>query len=240
MTGRESDMRCPSCGGTTFEVVRPGTLRCVTERVVNAVPPGQGGNFGVQPIPIYGPCQSVAPEQAWRETALRLKREEAERRSRTRASEQAAIALKEQAERLERRRVELLVELERRGNPGIQRRLVPGRRHLSIIAKIFGRVGTDMPVEAESAWPIGTFTWWQTMSHGVEQYENLETGYTPTGRLVPMDFATSGDPVHVLYGRRKLAGGPYRPQSRDKVELRQPANGDIVRALENALPQPDP
>ena len=47
---------CPVCGGADRLVVAAGAYMCTSRRVVNAVAPGQNGNFGLAPIPIYGEC----------------------------------------------------------------------------------------------------------------------------------------------------------------------------------------
>jgi hypothetical protein len=50
---------CPVCGGWDRVALRPGQFQCVTQRVVNVVPPGVAGNATSGGIPTYGPCGSV-------------------------------------------------------------------------------------------------------------------------------------------------------------------------------------
>jgi hypothetical protein len=212
-------MRCPVCKGLEYEVVSPGMLRCVTERVVSAVPPGQGGNVGLSPIPLLGPCLAVSSEDEWRAAELDWQQKMAQRA----AAEANYRAYQEAQRRLERRRVELLAELKRLGNPGLQRRNVPGRYHLSLTRKLLGQVGEHKLVEVEPAWPIGTFTWVWTGAYGVRNCEDLPTGYTPTERFVPMQYATKGDPVEMLYDKRHIDSVP------------EPTVSGVVNALERAL-----
>jgi hypothetical protein len=95
-----------------------------------------------------------------------------------------------------------LRELKRRGIAPTPRS-VPGRYHLSLVAKGFGRVGEDVKVAVEPAYPVGSCTWSQPGPRGTDRYENLPTGITPSRRIVPMTHATSGDDVEMLYARWK-------------------------------------
>lgn len=83
------------------------------------------------------------------------------------------------------------------------RRLVPGRYYLFPAAKFLGQVGEDLNVEVEPAWAVGSCTWSQPGPHGTDRYEELLTGVTPSGRIVPMTRATTGDNVEMLYARWK-------------------------------------
>lgn len=49
-------MICPRCRGTTFHDLGGGQYSCAGQILVDAVPPGMGGNAGPAPIPLYGPC----------------------------------------------------------------------------------------------------------------------------------------------------------------------------------------
>lgn len=99
-----------------------------------------------------------------------------------------------------------LHELTKLGIPP-SRRLVPGRYHLSPTAKLFDRVGEDREVEVEPAWPVGNCTWSQPGPHGTDRYEELLTGVTPSGRIVPMTRATTEDNVERPYARWKRGTG---------------------------------
>jgi hypothetical protein len=60
-------MPCPVCGGSKRIVVGPSAYVCTTQRVVDGVAPGDQGNVGVVPVPIYGECRTryeAADEQA--------------------------------------------------------------------------------------------------------------------------------------------------------------------------------
>lgn len=219
---------CPSCGGRNFEVASPGRLRCISEIVVGAVPPGHGGNPWLHPAPIFGPCGYVAAEVDWRAAgavaaAEAERRADEERRAAERRAEEAA-----QRDALERRRSALLAALEDAGNPGLERRRVPGRFYLSLFARMFGRPSTEVLVNAEPAWPIGRFTWMWIGSHGTENFEHLATGMTPDGRFVPMHHGTKTDDVHILLGKRTL----WEPTLYRCDDGRSPQTADIVAALE--------
>jgi hypothetical protein len=136
------------------------------------------------------------------------------------------------AEDLEDRRVAALAALKELGNPGLRPRRVPGRYHLSLVARVLGRVGEDRPVDVEPAWPIGRLTWKRPWQHGQEDVQTLDSGYTPSERIVPMEHATEGDRVERLYSRWTLdIGRAYRSDAR-VIELTA-----IVTALEAALAQ---
>ncbi len=228
---RSPDMQCPSCGGSQYVVVSPGRLRRVTERVVDAVAPGLGGNRGLQPLPIYGRCNVIASELDWTEAAVLAVRADKQAQVRAAAAAKASQERHDRQRALERRRDELLANLEQLGHPGLQTRRVPGKYHLTAMAKLLGRVGEDRKVEVEPAWPIGSFTWVEIRSHGLEHFEQLPTGLTPSRRLVPMGYATQGDSVEMLYFRRSLPN----PTLHSGEIIRQPATSDIVAALERAL-----
>ncbi|TYB39695.1 hypothetical protein FXF50_04770 [Micromonospora sp. AP08] len=49
-------MRCPQCHGIDVRELNDGLWQCQGQVIVNAVPPGLGGNAGAVPIPIYGRC----------------------------------------------------------------------------------------------------------------------------------------------------------------------------------------
>ena len=59
-------------------------------------------------------------------------------------------------------------------------------------------------MKVEPAWPIGIFGWMRPAMLGTKAREELQTGYTPSGRVVPMDHVTCSDGVtdrHGLYRR---------------------------------------
>lgn len=117
----------------------------------------------------------------------------------------AAAALQvAEKEHEEQRRVETLASLKAAGNPRLQARSVPGRYNLSIFARIFGRVGKAVLVDVEPAWPIGVCRWMHWGRGEQQNFEDLESGYTPSQRIVPMHFATKGDDVEILYAKRNL------------------------------------
>jgi hypothetical protein len=115
----------------------------------------------------------------------------------------------------------------------VQRRFVPGRYYLSLGARVFGRIGKNLLVEVEPAWPIGDFTWVSTQAHGTEHFETIPTGYTPTERFVPMFYATAGDVVELLYRRRDLC----RPALYRDASRRSPQPSDVVIAPQRAASQ---
>lgn len=100
----------------------------------------------------------------------------------------------------EQRIEKALAELTAQGIPATPRQ-VPGRYRLGLLARFFGRVGTDVLVDVESAYPIGVCTWSQPGPHGTDRYEELLTGITASRRIVPMTEATAGDAVEPLYAR---------------------------------------
>jgi hypothetical protein len=176
------EIRCPSCEGSQFEVVSPGRLRCTSETITSAVPPGQGGNLSSAPIPIYGPCLTPYTQQQGVQAAARARERRAERQ---RQRDEEARFEAEQKD-LEARKVEALAKLNALGNPGLVSRVVPGRYYLSLAREILGKRGEDELVETEGAWPVGMGTWTRSGPYGGWSEEELETGITPTGRLVPI------------------------------------------------------
>jgi len=226
-------IRCPICLSSTVQVVSPGQFLCAGKVLRDEVPPGQGGNIGTAPIPLYGWCGHVFDEEAGRIAAVKAaEREEAARREQQAKNEAHALRVAEQKE-LEHRKVVLLAALKTAGNPGLEPRRVPGHYHLSLSARVLGKVGVVRPVDVEPAWPIdGRFTWRHSGSHGMDIFEALKTGYTPTGRFVPMEHGTEGDKnVEILYMRRRM----WR-----SVDVgyhgRTPSVADVVHALERCLP----
>jgi hypothetical protein len=67
------EIRCPSCGGGQFEVVSPGRLRCVSETITGAVPPGQGGNLGSATLEQEARWAAAAADLLARKTAALAK-----------------------------------------------------------------------------------------------------------------------------------------------------------------------
>jgi hypothetical protein len=224
-------MQCPVCAGVDFQVDTPGVLRCTSQVLVNAVPSGMSGNLSPQPVPVYGPCGNLAPEREWQAATQRaelLARESEAERKREDACR--ARKAREQFD-LEDRQNELLAKLREVGNPGQVERCVPGAYRLSLLDRVFGRLGSDAPVPVEPAWPIGTFTWMQVGSHGVEDFQDLATGFTATGRFVPIEYATVGDEVEVLYRRRSMPAAGLYP---GRV-IHRPTVREVVVALERAF-----
>jgi hypothetical protein len=71
-----------------------------------------------------------------------------------------------------------------------------------------------------------------TGMHGVDVFENLPTGITPDGKIVPMEHAADHDNVDILYRKRKLwTAIPNSPFGTETVRV---STDDIVRALEAA------
>jgi hypothetical protein len=221
------EVRCPVCLDANFETISPGRFRCTSNVVLDAVPPGMGGNVGVTPIPLSGSCETLFDTQAGVAAAARhAQARAAAERDRKEKAEDAARRAAEQ-EDLQERKASALARLKAAGNPGLVQRRVPGRYHLSFSARIFGKVGEDRPVDVEPAWPVGSCTWVRSGSHGVDNFEELETGFTPTGRIVPMEYKTQGDEVEILYRKRRLGSSG--------IENSGPSLQDIVTALERCL-----
>lgn len=223
-------IRCPACFSANFETISPGHFRCRGQVLRDVVPPGYGGNAGAAGIPLYGECGHLFDEDAGLKAAAKAAQAEAAVERDRRAAAEAAAARAAEQKDLERRKVAVLADLQAAGNPGLKRRQVPGRYYLSFFARLFGQVGQDMPVDVEPAWPIGRFTWVSSGAHGVDNFEELETGYTPSERIVPMDYGTEGDDVEILYRRRRL-------WSTGNVAYfgRRPSLKDIVTALERCV-----
>jgi hypothetical protein len=229
-TAIDLSMRCPVCGGTTYQAHSPGLLLCTSQVVADAVPPGVSGNFSLQPVPIYGPCEAVASEAEWRAAGKRAESLAREHEAK-RAREEARMAREaDQRQHLEQRQSDLLAALHDAGNPGQEARRVPGRYYLSPLDRILGRVGKDVLVDVESAWPLGSFTWMDIRSHGTEHFADIATGFTASGRFVPMEYATAGDPVEMLYRRRSMPDPGLHPRQ----SIRMPTTRDVVGALEHA------
>jgi hypothetical protein len=129
-----------------------------------------------------------------------------------------------------RRKDDALTRLNAAGNPGRTGRRVPGEYHLSLAQRLLGRPGTDRLVEVEAAWPVGTCTWERTGARGVDEYFDLPTGITPSGRLVPMQEGTRGDGLHILY--EKLHEPVHVPSSHTRRTL---SDQQIAEALEDVL-----
>lgn len=96
--------------------------------------------------------------------------------------------------------------------------------------RLFGRSGTDLLVEVEAAWPVGSCTWEHFGSRGLDEYFDLPTGITPSGRLVPMQEGTKADGLPILY--EKLHEPLHVPSSHTRRTL---SDQQIAEALEDAL-----
>src|SRR5579863_5920909 len=131
------EIRCPSCGGSQFEVVSPGRLRCTSKTIIDAVPPGQGGNIGTAPIPLYGRCGTVFTQQDVERAAARAAQLLAEQQ-RQRDEEVRRAAEKKE---LQVRKTAALAKLAALGNPGLVERSVPGRYYLSVSRRLLGKLG---------------------------------------------------------------------------------------------------
>lgn len=233
-------MKCPVCGGASFEDAGSGMYRCTSTVITGAVPPGHGGNLGLSPIPIRGACGAVFSHADGVQAATAYAKKDARRRTRAQEGERLRRERAAADAETERRLESAWAALEAGGNQGLQPRLVPGRYYLSLLDRMLGRVGKDELVEVEGAWPIGTFSWYNPAGpHGGFLIEDLPSGYTPTGRVVPLEYGTAGDNVEMLYARRRLAkidelwsdhvGDPKYPV------VRQVRSEDIAQALERAL-----
>ena len=229
----EQPMACPHCGGAKFEPAPQGAFRCVNQLLVNAVPPGASGNMGPAAIPIYGLCGTLftrAAGQAKADEALARRREVEE------AAAARAAADARQAQELQQRRESAVAELKALGPTALVPRKVLGRYRRTLLHQILSVSGQDELVEVEGAWPIGSFTWSHRSGYGGTSAENLPTGLTPSGRIVPMESAGKGDDVEDQYKRLSLAG------QRGPNEVGNPAGGrrparkeDIVAGLERYL-----
>jgi hypothetical protein len=122
---------CPVCGGTERVELAAGFYECRSQRLVNAVPPGMGGNAGISPIPIFGPCGTRYPLMQV-DDAGRIDRER-------RAAEERAARERAELDRLRQARIA-------QGTPGFPvgecsgrtmsaalERLVPGELHRYVI-----------------------------------------------------------------------------------------------------------
>lgn len=223
-------IRCPACFSANFDTVSPGQFRCRGQVLRDVVPPGYGGNAGAAGIPLYGECGQLFNEVAGLQAGVKAAQAEAAVERDRQAAAKAAAAQAAEQKDLERRKIAVLTALKAAGNPGLKQRQVPGRYYLSFFARLFGQVGQDMPVDVEPAWPTGSFTWVLSGAHGVDDFEELETGFTPSERFVPMGYGTDGDDVEILYRRRRMwstGNVGYRG--------RKPSLSDIVPALERCL-----
>jgi hypothetical protein len=85
-------MRCPQCGGQDHDEISPNRFRCMTQRLVGAVPPGVGGNATPTPIPLYERCGAVfdlaAGQRAEAEVLKAVARADRDRQAREAADEQ--------------------------------------------------------------------------------------------------------------------------------------------------------
>lgn len=62
---------CPVCGGSESRLLAPGFHECCSRVMVDAAPPGLGGNMGFVPIPIYDRCghrYQTSPRETMTET----------------------------------------------------------------------------------------------------------------------------------------------------------------------------
>jgi hypothetical protein len=119
-----------------------------------------------------------------------------------------AVREKEARKRV-KRALETLAAL---GNPGLQRREVPGRYRKSIVIRLFGSSRKVNLVTVEPAWPIGEFQW----EHRHRGHKERETGYTPSGHVVPIHEAAETDDVDpdfcvLRIGREPNSAGKGRP-----------------------------
>ena len=126
-----------------------------------------------------------------------------------------------------------LAVLRAHGNPCLQ------QRRFRVVKRDFGlfKRTVEIVVDAEGAWPIGTFTWRQSGELGTDTVRNLQTGYTPTGRLVPMYRGTEGDPVDVLQPGYRLWRPSDRHESGPSFRACSPGFWDITAGLEDAIDQ---
>lgn len=112
-----------------------------------------------------------------------------------------------------------LIVLAERGNPWLQAREVPGRwQRPTPVDRLLGRSGRIVRVAVEPAWPLGRFQW----EFRQRSFSELETGYTPTGRVVPMLEAVSGDDVdeqlcHQRLGTESRSSGKGRPLTTEHI-----------------------
>lgn len=231
-TSQVCTVRCPACYGQQFKVLSPGRLQCTTELIIDAVPPGIGANRGYVPIPIYGPCNGIYDER----TGAAAEAEYDQNRQAAKQREDQARAEREKNAEiqtdLERRKDAALLALRKAGNPGTQPRRIAGWFGYTLLERLLGKPGHDVYVDAEPAWPIGTLTWVHDGSHGVEHVEQLETGYTPSRRYVPMQYGTEGDDVHILNRRRRIRAGFY---SRDYSREHPRTSVQLVEGLERVV-----
>ncbi|WP_125677142.1 hypothetical protein [Amycolatopsis sp. WAC 04182] len=189
-----------------------------------------GANRGYTPIPIYGPCNRKYDQQAGE--AAEIAFEHARQSAKIRADEDKMERKKEAEAQtdLERRKYAALLELKKAGNPGTLPRRVVGQYEYTLFERWLGKSGHEVYVDAEPAWPIGTFRWEWSGSHGVDHVEDLATGYTPSGRYVPMQYGTEGDDVHILYRKHRIRKPGY-----DYSHGPLPTSVQLVEGLERAV-----
>src|SRR3954462_11392773 len=87
-------MACPQCHGRAYQSIGDDLYACASRGIVNAVPPGQGGNHGVTAIPIYDVCPARFTAAAYQRMDELLAERE---RSAARSREAAAVASRERA-----------------------------------------------------------------------------------------------------------------------------------------------
>ena len=225
-------LRCPSCLGDVFETLGPGQYRCTNRVVIDAVPPGMGGNLGFAAIPIYGNCGRGFDEQTGQHAAARMAETQAANERERQAVLAAAKYRAAEQENLDRRKIAALAALRAAENPGLRQRHVPNYRRLSFADRFFRLLREDAPADVEPAWLIGVYTWVRPGQRGSDTFEQLDTGYTPSGRYVPMNHGTAGDDVHVLCRCHKLWSYQDFRHHRGK----SPTDAETVAILERWIP----
>lgn len=153
------------------------------------------------------------------------------------AGEQRENADRHRTQRLARdaalrdRREEALEALRELGSPGLKERQVLGVTRQSRLERLIGSSHNDA-VQVERAWLIGMFSW--VYRH--RRYRNLSTGVTPSGRIVPMQYATRGDGIEGAWADWRINSEPSYVGPRDA----RLTDEDVVAGLEAALARARP
>ncbi len=232
----------PTCLNAWYEPLVPGQFRCVANVLIDAVPPGMGGNPGPVPIPLYGPCHRLFDEQSGAAAAVAFTQAQTRANQVRQAQANAAARYAEEQEELQQRQIRALMALKAAGNPGLRpRRILTGAIKPPMLGEFLGwylgrRTVSVLPVDAEPAWPLGKFTWLRNSRYGEVDSADLDTGFTPTERIVPLEFGTSGDAVREHYPARSM----WSNRDSHMKPGRAPSLRDIVVALERNLTPDEP
>lgn len=229
-------MACPNCGGHSAEARGDGTYQCTSRRLVNAVPPGQGGNYGLTAIPIYDVCGAVftaAASERVRETQVAEADAQAQR-ARRRATDDERIRARREAE--DRAAIEQLPEtralIAALGKALIRDRPAGARpvlREVWVPSRIPFKLDKRAWAELDKAWPVDSFPFAHRAKHGEELIIDEPVGVTAAGRVVKLWGSGPG----LAYRNRPSAGIPMEKRFR----LTHAEEGDTTEGLFPADPR---